>query len=74
MREVLRTNDPVLLSYARHVLGEAGIEAMVLDEHTAAAEGSIGAIQRRLMVAEDDHARACRVLARCLGEDGGGGL
>lgn len=63
MKEVLRTNDLVLLSYATHVLAEAGIEAVVFDTHMSAVEGSIGAFPRRLMVAEDDIAKALRELS-----------
>ena len=62
MKEVLRTNDLVLLSYASHVLAEAGIEAVVFDAHMSAVEGSIGAFPRRLMVQDEDHARALREL------------
>ena len=62
MKEVLRTNDLVLLSYASHVLSEAGIEALVFDAHMSAVEGSIGAFPRRLMVPEEDFARAVREL------------
>jgi Putative prokaryotic signal transducing protein len=62
MKEVLRTNDLVLLSYATHVLAEAGIEAVVFDAHMSAVEGSIGAFPRRLMVHDDDIAKALREL------------
>jgi hypothetical protein len=62
MREILATNDLVLLSYAAHLLGEAGIEFEVFDTHMSAVEGSIGAIPRRLMVASDDFAAAKRTL------------
>jgi hypothetical protein len=62
MRELLRTNDLVLLSYASHVLGEAGITSFVFDSHMSALEGSIGALPRRLMVEEDEYLRARRVL------------
>jgi len=62
MKEVLRTNDLVLLSYASHVLAEAGIEAVVFDAHMSAVEGSIGAFPRRLMVQDEDGARAVREL------------
>ena len=62
MKEVLRTNDLVLLSYASHVLAEAGIEATVFDTHMSAVEGSIGAFPRRLMVQDDDIVRALREL------------
>jgi hypothetical protein len=62
MKELIRTNDAVRLSWLQAVLKEAGIEAVVLDNHTSIIEGSIGAIQRRLMVADADHFRACAVL------------
>jgi len=52
--ELARMNDPVLISYILSVLEEEGIEAVVLDEHTSILEGSIGAIQRRIMVLEED--------------------
>lgn len=62
MRELLRTNDLVLLSYASHLLEEAGIASFVFDSYMSALEGSIGALPRRLMVEEDDYLRARRVL------------
>jgi len=63
MRELLRTNDPVRLSWAQAVLAEAGIESLVFDRHTSIVEGSIGAIPRRLMVARGHYRRAQAVLA-----------
>ena len=63
MREVLRTNDVVRLSWAQAQLRDAGIDSLVLDHHASLVEGSIGAIPRRLMVAEGDHRRAQAVLA-----------
>jgi hypothetical protein len=65
MKEILRTNDPVLLSWAEALLTDARIETIQLDAHTAALEGSISAIQRRLMVADDDYASARRLLDDC---------
>ena len=63
MRELLRTNDVVRLSWAQARLREAGIESLVLDHHTSLVEGSIGAIPRRLMVADGDYRRAQAVIA-----------
>lgn len=63
MKEILRTNDAVLLSWTQAVLAESGIESTVLDLHTSILEGSIMAIPRRLMVADDDHGPALRQLA-----------
>jgi hypothetical protein len=63
MKELVRTNDPVRLSWLQALLAGAGIDSVVLDTHTSIVEGSIGAIQRRLMVLEEDHRRACVLLA-----------
>ncbi|RDD60902.1 DUF2007 domain-containing protein [Ferruginivarius sediminum] len=62
MRELLRTNDVVRLSWLQALLADAGIETLILDAHTSIIEGSIGAIPRRLCVAEDDLSRARQVL------------
>ena len=63
MKELVRTNDVVKLSWLQALLADAGIYAVVLDVHTSVIEGSIGAIPRRLAVIEDAFARARRVLA-----------
>ena len=62
MRVIATTNDPVRLSFLRVLLADAGIEALLLDAHVSAMEGSIGAIPRRLMVEDRDEYRARRVL------------
>ncbi len=62
MRVVATSNDPVRLSFLTALLADAGIRSVLLDQHMSAVEGSIGAIPRRLMVAEADYSRARRVL------------
>lgn len=62
MKELLRTNDAVLLSFVAHALEEDGIDSMVLDTHMSILDGSIGILPRRLMVADDDLPRAERIL------------
>jgi hypothetical protein len=62
MHVVVITNDPVRLSFLIALLRDAGIDAMVLDGHVSAVEGSIGAIPRRLAVADDDANAAWRIL------------
>jgi len=62
MQEIVRTNDPVLISWLQALLRDAGIEAVVFDTHTSVLEGSAGAIPRRMMVADDDYPAARRAL------------
>lgn len=62
MHIVETSNDPVRLTFLAALLRDAGIETLLLDDHTSAVEGSIGAIPRRLAVAEGDAWRAQRVL------------
>ncbi|MFN3460747.1 MAG: DUF2007 domain-containing protein [Oceanibaculum sp.] len=68
MRELMRTNDPVKLSWLVSLLADSGIEAVVFDTHVSIVEGSIGAIPRRLMVLDEDYDPACRLL-RDAGEE-----
>ena len=70
MRAVLKTTDPVFLSFVRAVLEDAGIEAVVLDEHTSIMEGSIGILPRRLMVADEDEDRARALIADARNDQG----
>ncbi|HJS85952.1 MAG TPA: DUF2007 domain-containing protein [Acetobacteraceae bacterium] len=63
MRVIATSNDPVRLSFLIALLTDAGIASLLLDQHASVMEGSIGAIQRRLAVAEADLPVARRVLA-----------
>lgn len=63
MKELLRSNDPVRLSWVNALLADAGIAAEIADHYTSIVEGSIGAIPQRILVAEEDLARARRLLA-----------
>lgn len=69
MIELLRSNDPVRLSWLSALLVDGGVEAVILDEHTSVLEGSTIAIRRRLVVADQDAAQARRILAEA-GEAG----
>lgn len=62
MKELLRTTDPVRLSWLTALLAEQGVEAVVFDTHTSILEGSISAIPRRLLVGDDDYETARRLL------------
>ena len=73
MKELLRTNNVVYLSYAQAILKDGGIETLVFDGHMSIVEGSLGVLPRRLMVADEDEAPALRLLANAetLEPDGG---
>ena len=62
MIELIRTNDLVLIGLVESLLADAGISHFVADAHMSALEGSIGAFQRRILVAEDQLPQARRVL------------
>lgn len=62
MRELIRTNDPVLLSYVEQILGEAGIFAVILDTNMSVLEGSLGMLPRRLLVPEGLETAARRII------------
>ena len=68
MREILRSNDLVRISWLQALLADAGIDTVVLDSHTSVIEGSLGILPRRLMVTTEDFTRACWVLDQA-GED-----
>lgn len=62
MRELVRSTDPVRLSYILALLAERGIEAVVFDTHMSILEGSLGILPQRVMVADDDLVAARRLL------------
>jgi len=62
LQVLIRTNDPVRLSFLVSLLRDAGIEAEILDTQISGVEGSIGAFPRRLVVADEDASRAASVL------------
>lgn len=63
MKELLRTNDVVLLSFLDVRLREVGIEPVILDFNASIVEGSLGILPRRLMVIDDDYAHAVEIVA-----------
>lgn len=62
MRELLRTNDVVLISAVEALLDSAGIGHLVLDQHMSVMEGSIGLLPRRLLVEDGAFAPARALL------------
>lgn len=62
MIELMRTNDPVLISFVESLLRDAGLTVFVADQNMSVVEGSIGILPRRVMIAEDELEDARRVL------------
>jgi len=62
MREIVRTNDAVLITAIEALLKGAGIRHMVLDQNMSVLDGSIGMLPRRIVVDEEYVARARRLL------------
>jgi hypothetical protein len=62
MRELMRTNDLVLISAVEALLAEDGISCLIADSHISAIEGMIGAFPRRILVLDDDLADARHAL------------
>ena len=62
VRELMRTNDRVLLSFVEVLLRDAGIASVMADANISILEGSIGVFPQRLLVDGEDYEDACRVL------------
>jgi len=62
MIELLRSNDPVLISFAEALLKEANIAYSVVDQHMSVMEGTLGVLPRRILVMRDMHERARRIM------------
>ena len=62
MKELLRTTDPTLMTFAQMLLRGEDIAWFEFDVNTSIIEGSIGILPRRLMVADRDHFVATAVM------------
>ena len=54
MKELIRTNDLILISRIQSILINATIHYELLDVYASTVEGSINAIQKRIVVSNDD--------------------
>jgi len=62
LRELVRTNDIVLVSAVGALLDGANIHHLVLDQNMSIIEGSLGVLPRRILVHEDDNREARQLL------------
>lgn len=70
MHELIRTNDPVVLSFAESLMNDAGIHCMIADQGMSILEGSLGMLPRRFLVEDDRADEARQILTDAgLGDD-----
>ena len=62
MRELVRTNNAVLISAIEALLMAADIPHAVLDQHMSVLEGSLGMLPRRIVVDDEHHDEARHLL------------
>lgn len=62
MRELVRTNDAVLITAIEALLNGAKIKHLVVDRNMSVLEGSIGIFPRRILVDEEEFDAARRLL------------
>ncbi|MEM8691729.1 MAG: DUF2007 domain-containing protein [Pseudomonadota bacterium] len=62
MKELLRSTDPTIIAFASALLQGEDIDCFQMDVNMSILEGGIGIFPRRLMVHEDDHDAALRVM------------
>jgi hypothetical protein len=62
LRELVRTNDAVLISAIEALLNGAHIKHMVVDQNMSVLEGSIGIFPRRILVRDNEVQIARRLL------------
>jgi hypothetical protein len=63
MAELVRTNDLGVISAIEGLLGGADIPYQVADRNMSVLEGSIGAIQMRILVADERETEARELLS-----------
>lgn len=62
MKELVRTNNAVLITFIEALMKEAGIRFFVADQNMSIVEGSLGILPRRIMVDPDDLVKAERII------------
>ena len=67
MRELVRTNDTVLVTAIEALLKGANIPHMIADNNMSVLEGSLGILPRRVLVAEGGIQRAAGLLLQDAG-------
>lgn len=69
MIEIVRTNNPVLISFIEATLTEADLFVAVLDSNASIIEGSVGMLPRRIMISEEDAVAVRKLLSGTEAQD-----
>ncbi|MEL6297950.1 MAG: DUF2007 domain-containing protein [Pseudomonadota bacterium] len=62
MREIVKSNDPVLVNFVEVLLRDAGCRVVVADQNMSIVEGSIGVFPKRVLVDDEKLSLARSVL------------
>ncbi len=68
MKELVRSNNLVFISYVEALLREAAIPHDIADEHMSAVVGSIDASPRRILVSDEDWSKAKEIVDAAAAE------
>ena len=69
MKEIIRTNDLILISQIQSILNDSDIQYELLDTHASIVEGSINAIQKRIVVSNDDFNHSRELIQVLMNDD-----
>lgn len=68
MKELIKTNDMVTMSFVEALLRDSNIPYQALDMNMSTLEGSLGILPRRILV-DPDHEDRARQLLRDAGSE-----
>lgn len=63
MKELIKSNDAVLLSFVEALLKDARIPYQIADQHMSIIEGSLGVLPRRVLIDDEDYETARDILS-----------
>ena len=69
MKELIRTNDLILISRIQSILINATIHYELLDVYASTVEGSINAIQKRIVVSNYDFKQSKKLVQSITKDD-----
>ena len=69
MKELIRTNDLILISRIQGILNGEAIKYDLLDIHASIIEGSINAIEKRIVVSDNDIKRSQNLIQALINDE-----